>query len=54
VLGAILTAIPILSPCCLLGQIVGIWALVVLFNSDVHAAFKTRSGASPPDEGMLR
>ncbi|HKB41956.1 MAG TPA: hypothetical protein VKD72_36350, partial [Gemmataceae bacterium] len=39
--GAILAAIPFLSPlgCCLIGVAVGIWALVVLFNSDVQAAF---------------
>ena len=28
------------SVCCLVGPIAGIWALVVLFNSDVKAAFK--------------
>lgn len=54
ILAAVLTAIPVLSPCCLLGQVVGIWALIVLLNSDVHAAFKTRANRLPPDEGMMR
>ena len=40
VTGAILTAIPCVSPCCLLGQIAGIWALIVLLNSDVRSAFR--------------
>jgi len=53
--GAILAAIPFLSPmgCCLIGEVVGIWALVVLFNTEVSAAFRGNAG-SPPDEGMLR
>jgi hypothetical protein len=56
VFGAILSAIPVISPlgCCLIGEVVGIWALVVLFSSDVHAAFKSRASPLPPDEGMLR
>jgi hypothetical protein len=51
---AILTAIPFVSlmGCCLIGEVVGIWALVVLLNSDVQAAF--RANAAPPDEGMTR
>jgi hypothetical protein len=42
VFAAILTAIPCLSPsaCCLVGIGVGIWALVVLLNPDVQAAFR--------------
>ena len=55
VTGAIVAAIPCISPmgCCLIGEVVGIWALVVLFNTDVNLAFKTNAGP-PPDEGMLR
>src|SRR5262245_46497341 len=50
VTGAILAAIPFLSPlgCCLIGEVVGIWSLVVLFNADVRMAF---SAGSPPPEG---
>ncbi len=50
VTGAALTAIPCVSPmgCCGMGEAIGIWALVVLFNSDVRAAF---SAGSPPAEG---
>ena len=51
VTGSILAALPILSPCICVGQIVGIWALVVLFNSDVRAAFQANT--VPRDEGML-
>jgi hypothetical protein len=42
VIGAIAAAIPLISTCacCGLGEIVGIWALVVLLNSDVRAAFR--------------
>lgn len=48
--GAILAAIPFVSPlgCCLVGEVVGIWSLIVLFNADVRMAF---SGGSPPAEG---
>lgn len=37
----ILSLIPCLSPCCLLGLIFGIWGIVVLSNSDVKAAFRS-------------
>jgi hypothetical protein len=40
VTSAILTAIPCVTPCCLLGQIAGIWAAVVLFNPAVRSAFR--------------
>jgi hypothetical protein len=36
---AILAAVPCLSPCCCIGLPVGIWAIVVLVNKDVKAAF---------------
>jgi hypothetical protein len=39
VIGAVLAAIPCFSPCCCLGLPVGIWALIVLMNKDVKAAF---------------
>lgn len=41
VTGAVLMAIPGLSPlgCCLVGEVVGIWSLVVLFSGDVSRAF---------------
>jgi hypothetical protein len=47
--GSVLAFIPIVSPCCLGGQVVGIWAMVVLLNRDVKEAFRT--AAVPPDEG---
>ncbi len=37
---SILTAIPCVTPCCLLGQAAGIWALIVLLQSDVRSAFR--------------
>jgi hypothetical protein len=42
IVGAITAAIPCLScgGCCGFGQIVGIWALIVLLNEQVKAAFR--------------
>jgi hypothetical protein len=42
IFASILALLPCISPtgCCLLGQIAGIWALVVLMNQDVKAAFR--------------
>jgi hypothetical protein len=42
VAGAISAAVPCLScgGCCLFGQIIGIWALVVLLNPDVRSSFQ--------------
>ena len=43
VTSAILAAIPCVScpgGCCFLGEIAGVWALIVLLNSDVRAAFR--------------
>jgi hypothetical protein len=62
--GSALAAIPCLSPlgCCLVGEGIGIWCMVVLFNSDVTAAFSENArpayyddGDRPagPHEGML-
>ncbi len=36
---AILAALPCISPCCLLGLPIGIWALVVLNKPEVKSAF---------------
>ena len=36
---SVLALIPCISPCCVLGIPFGIWALVVLRNNDVKAAF---------------
>ena len=38
---AIIAMIPCISPCCLLGLPFGIWALVVLGDSSVKAAFRS-------------
>lgn len=38
--GAILICVPFLSPCCLLGLPVGIWAVVVLLDDQVKQAFR--------------
>ncbi len=40
ILAAILAMIPLTSVCCLLGIPVGIWALIVLRNPEVKAAFQ--------------
>ncbi len=47
--GTILTTIPALScmSCVLIGEGIGIWCMVVLFNSDVTAGF----AANRPDSG---
>jgi predicted PurR-regulated permease PerM len=37
--GSVLSMIPCLSGCCIVGLPVGIWALVVLNNPDVRAGF---------------
>jgi hypothetical protein len=37
---SILAMIPCISPCCILGIPIGIWALVVLFENDVKSAFR--------------
>jgi hypothetical protein len=40
-IAAVLALIPALSPCCVLGVPFGIWAMVVLCNSSVKAAFRS-------------
>ena len=37
--GAILAMIPCISPCCIIGLPIGIWAVVVLLKPEVKAAF---------------
>ncbi len=37
---AIISIIPLLGPCCILGIPFGIWALIVLMQPDVKAAFR--------------
>jgi hypothetical protein len=36
---AVLMAIPCLTPCCVFGQVAGIWAFVILVQPDVRRAF---------------
>jgi len=38
--GSIIAMIPCISPCCLLGLPIGIWALVILSKADVKDAFQ--------------
>ena len=37
---SIIAMVPCVSPCCILGLPFGIWALVVLMNEEVKAAFR--------------
>jgi hypothetical protein len=37
--GSIIAAIPCISPCCLIGLPIGIWAIVVLMKPEVKSAF---------------
>jgi len=39
VVASILAMVPCISPCCLLGIPIGIWALVVLMKPEVQQAF---------------
>lgn len=43
---AILAVIPCTSPCCLLGLPIGIWALIVLYQPEVRAAFGRQAGGA--------
>jgi hypothetical protein len=38
---SIIAMIPCISPCCLIGLPMGIWALVVLLDPNVKAAFRS-------------
>ncbi|MCC6179361.1 MAG: hypothetical protein IT305_28980 [Chloroflexi bacterium] len=40
--GAIVAAVPCLSPCCILGLPIGIWAILVLIDEPVKQAFADR------------
>jgi hypothetical protein len=40
VASSVLTLIPCVTPCCFLGQIAGVWGLIVLMNSEVRSAFR--------------
>ena len=44
--GAILAMIPCISPCCLLGLPIGVWAVLVLIDEEVKRSFDT-GGAGP-------
>ncbi len=41
VLGAVIACVPVISPlgCCGIGEVIGIWALVILLNPEVSSAF---------------
>lgn len=41
VVASILAMIPCISPCCIIGLPIGIWALVVLMKPEVKAAFSS-------------
>ena len=36
---AVLMAVPCLTPCCLISQVAGVWAFVILVQPDVRKAF---------------
>jgi hypothetical protein len=48
IVASILAIIPCTSPCCCLTIGPGIWALVVLFNGEVRAAFPNQPAYQPP------
>jgi hypothetical protein len=50
--GAILAMIPCLSPCCLLGLPIGIWAILVLIDEEVKQAFGSGGDFVPPPGGF--
>jgi hypothetical protein len=52
--GAILGMIPCTNSCCLIGLPVGIWALVVLSNPDVKAAFAETAAGGPARDDLDR
>ena len=37
---AILTALPFVTPCCVLGQVAGVWAFILLMQPDVRSGFE--------------
>lgn len=50
-LASILSLVPCVSGCCLLGLVFGIWAMVAMGKPEVKAGFaaKKRLGSAPPD-----
>ena len=46
-LAAILAIVPVTSVCCIPGIPIGIWALIVLLNRDVKAAFQDSVTPTP-------
>jgi hypothetical protein len=52
--GSILSMIPCTSSCCCVGLPVGIWALVVLSNPDVKAAFAANAAGGPARDDLDR
>ena len=46
-LAAILAIVPVTSVCCIPGIPIGIWALIVLLNQDVKAAFQDSVTPTP-------
>jgi hypothetical protein len=53
IIGAIAASVPILSPlgCCLIGEAVGVWSLVVMLSPDVRSAFGSAAPPPPEDTG---
>ena len=49
--GAIVAMIPCISPCCLLGIPIGIWAILVLIDDEVKQAFAQGGNFGPPPGG---
>jgi hypothetical protein len=37
--GSILAMIPCISPCCIMGLPIGIWAVIVLMKPEIKSAF---------------
>jgi len=54
--GAVAISIPCLSPlgCCLMGEAIGVWCLVVLLSRDVGAAFDETPPSPPEQQGPVR
>lgn len=50
VIASVLSIVPCISPCCILGLPFGIWGLVVLLNPEVKEAFKARKAQHNPNQ----
>lgn len=44
---SVVSMVPCISPCCLIGLPIGIWALVILLKPEVKAAFSSGPGGMP-------